>query len=74
MFEQHVLSSSDFVVDNEGGYSKITEIEDYDVYYRFTNTNHIYVWSDEKYSINLKSSVHLSNEEIILIIEGITTK
>ena len=74
VFEQHVLSSSDFVVDNEGGYSKITEIEDYDVYYRFTNTNHIYVWCDENYSMNLKSSVQLSNEEIVLIIDGITTK
>lgn len=73
-FEQRVLSSSDFVVDNEEGYSKITEIEDYDVYYRFTNTNHIYVWSDEKYSVKMKSSTQLSSKEVVLIIEGITTK
>ena len=73
-FEQRNITNSNFIIDSEYGYSKITEIEDYDVYYRFTNTNHIYVWSNDKYSLNLKSSIHLSNEEIVLIIEGITIK
>ena len=73
-FEQRPLDSSDFLVDSESGYSKITEIQKYELYYRFNDKYHIYVWNNEKYSINLKSSIQLSNEEIILIIEGITIK
>lgn len=74
VFEQRTVNSSIFVVDSEDGYSEIKEIEEYDVYYRFTDLSYIYVWSDEKYSIKLKSGTKLSNEEIIQIIEGITIK
>lgn len=73
-FEQRVLSSYDFVADIETGYSKIAQIEKFELYYRINDKYHIYVWRDENYSMNLKSSVQLSNEEIVLIIEGITTK
>ena len=74
VFEQRAVNSSIFVVDSEDGYSEIKEIEEYDVYCRFTDLSYIYVWSDEKYSIKLKSGTKLSNEEIIQIIEGITIK
>ena len=73
-FEQRAIISSDFVVDSESGYSKIQEIEKYEVYYRFTDKYHIYIWNNEKYSMSIKSSTYLSNEEIILLIDGITTK
>ena len=73
-FEQRLLDSSDFYVDNEEGYSRINEVTDYEVYYRYTNENHVYVWNDNKYSIKLKSSVELPILEIRMILNGITTK
>ena len=71
---QKVLNGSDFVLDIESGYSKILEIEEYDIYYRFTETYHCYVWNDEKYSMKLKATQKVSNEDIVLILEGITIK
>ena len=73
-FEQRVLISSDYVIDSESGYSKIQEIEEYEVYYRFTGKNHLYVFNNEKYSLNIKSSTKLSNEDIILMLDGLATK
>ena len=71
-FEQRVINGSDFIIDNESGYSIIQENEKYKVYYRFTGETHIYIWNDEKYSMSIKSSVQLSNEDIILLFNGIT--
>ena len=73
-FEQHAKNSSNYFIDNEDGYSQINEIENYDVYYRLTNNYHYYVWNDDNYSMRIKSSIQLSNNEIIQIIEGITIK
>lgn len=73
-FEQRAITSADFYIDIENGYSKITEIEELDVYYRYTGENHLYVWSNGKYSMNIKSSIKLSNEEIVLLINGVTKK
>ena len=74
VFEQCDANSSIFVVDSEDGYSEIKEIEEYNVYYRSTKENHIYILIDGKYFIWIKSSTGLSAEEIIQIIEGITIK
>ena len=73
-FEQRDLTFSSYYVDSESGYSKIEEIEEYEVYYRFTNKSHLYVWNNEKYLINIKSSAQLSNEEIVLLLDGIIIK
>lgn len=73
-FEQRALIQSDYYIDSESGYSKIEEIEEYAVYYRFTNKSHLYVWNNEKYLINIKSSAQLSNEEIVLLLDGIIIK
>ena len=73
-FEQRSITSTDFTVDSESGYSHIEDIAEYEVYYRFTGENHIYVFSNEKYSINIKSSTKLSNEDIILMLNGLRTK
>ena len=73
-FEQRAMVGSGFVVDSENGYSRIVEIDEYEVYYRFIGENHLYIWNNEKYSINIKSSTQLSNEEIVLMLDGITTK
>lgn len=73
-FEQKLVGGTDFVVDSEEGYSQIEEVIDYEVYYRYTNKNHLYVWKDSKYSMSLKSTLKLSTEEILAILNGITEK
>ena len=73
-FEQKNVDGTDFVVDNEDGYSHIKEIDTYEVYYRYTDKNHLYVWSNAKYSMCIKSTTELPNLEIIAIIEGVTIK
>ena len=71
-FEQRVLDTSKFTVDSESGYSQIKEIEEYDVYYRFTD-KYYYIWHNSKYSFKINSTTPLSNEQILLIIEGTIT-
>ena len=73
-FEQRALTNSEYYIDSESGYSKIEEIEEFDVYYRFTNKFYHYVWNNETYTMTIKSSIKLSNENIILLINEITTK
>ncbi len=73
-FEQRILDGTDFVVDSENGYTKINDIQDYGVYYRFTNSNHVYVWNNGNYSMSLTSDQIITHEEIILIINGIQIK
>lgn len=73
-FEQKPIDGTDFYVDNEDGYSHIKEIEDYEVYYRYTDKNHVYVWNDGKCSMKLKSTCQLSIEDINLMLDGLTTK
>ena len=70
-FEQHTIDRSEAAVDNEIGYSQIKEIKEYDVYYRFTDKYHYYLWSNSKYSFHLTSDQELTNEDIELIIQGI---
>ena len=73
-FEQRALTRSDYYIDSESGYSKTEEIEKYEVYYRPENHYHCYIWNDRKYSMKLISNEKLSKDEIVLVIDGITTK
>ena len=73
-FEQKLLDGTDFVVDNESGYAEINNIEDYEIYYRYTDGRHVYVWNDGKYSMFIRSNLELPTSEIVLIIEGLTKK
>lgn len=70
-FEQRILDGSDYTIDSESGYSKILEIEEYDVYYRYTERYHTYIWNDGKYSFTILSNQKITQEEIVLIINGI---
>lgn len=74
VFEQHTLYGSNLIIDNESGHSKIDEINDYEIYYRYTSNSHIYVRNIGEYSIKIKSSIAFSNEEIVLILKGIEIK
>ena len=73
-FEQRALTRSSFVVDSESGFSRIVEIEEHEIYYRYSGTYNYYIWKNDKYTIKLRSTIKLSNEDIILIYDGITTK
>ena len=73
-FEQRILDRSDFTVDSESGYSEIKEIEEYDVYYRFTAKYHHCIWNDGKYTMSIKTKTELSTEQIIQIIDGIKVR
>ncbi len=70
-FEQRILQGSDFTIDSESGYSQIKEIEEYDVYYRYTETYHHYIWTNGNYTFDLMSNPILTNEEVYLIVNGI---
>ena len=73
-FDQKTIDGTDFYVDSESGYTQISEIQDYAVYYRNINSKHVYVWNDGKYSFKLSSVNLITNEELLLILEGVTTK
>lgn len=70
-FEQGILKGSSYNIDSESGYSKIIEIKEHNVYFRYTETSYSYIWNDNKYIFVLKSNTNLPNEEIELIIKGI---
>lgn len=73
-FDQRLLDGASFLVDSEIGYAKMIDIKNHDVYYRYTNKYHYYLWNDGKYSMNLKTNNELSVEDIILILDGIASK
>lgn len=73
-FEQRVFDSSEIVIDSEEGYSNIMNISGSEIYYRFTNNSHIYIWNNGKYVLKLKTSEEFEKEKIVLMIESVTTK
>ena len=73
-FEQRAITLTDFVIDSESGYSEFYTVNDLNIYYRFTNKMHCYIWSDDNYTLYLKSSKAISKEEIVLIIVKMSTK
>ena len=73
-FEQRSIKQTNYYINSESGYSEINEIEEYEVYFRLTDKYYHYIWNNEKYSMYIKSSVQLSNDELIRIIDGIATK
>ncbi len=70
-FEQRVLDGSGFTLNSESGYSKIVEIKYCDVYYRYTEAYHSYVWNDGKHAFSLRTNQDISIQEIELMIRGI---
>lgn len=73
-FDQCILDGTSFVVDIESGYNRIVDIQKYEIYYRYTDDSHHYIWNDGKYSMKIKSSEKLSNAEIESILDGIIIK
>ena len=73
-FVQAVIDGTELVIDSEEGYSEFVAIGEKRVYYRFTGKNHNYIWSDGKYLIRITAEEDFPKEEIIRIIEEMTTK
>lgn len=74
IFEQRVLDYSSFAFDVESGYALWLSDNELDIYYKITKESHFYLWNDGHYSIELRSNIPISDEELILIIRGITTE
>ena len=72
IFEQRVLDSSNFLFDIESGYTLWVSDNELDIYYKSTKEYHYYLWNDGFYSIRIKANTPISNEELNLIIDGIT--
>lgn len=73
-FEQKTIDGTDFYVDSESGYTQICKVNDYSVYYRYTDQKHVYVWNDGRYSFKLSSSNYVASDEIVLLLEGLAIK
>lgn len=73
-FIQRSLDASSFSVDIENSDNEIIEIGNYMVYSRQTNGTYYYLWNDGKYALHIYSVQQLSDNELILIINGINKK
>lgn len=73
-FIQQTLDASTFSVDSEHSDTVIIEIEEYTIYSRKTGNMYYYLWNDGKYAMQIYSSESLSDDELLLIIDGIRIK
>ena len=74
VFEQSVITNAEFVVDSEQSKSEIINILNVEVYHRYTDEKHYYIWRDNKYAMSLSLEYEISIDELTRIIEGITVK
>ena len=73
-FTQRSLDASSFHIDSEHSDNTIIEIENYTIYTRKTGDMYCYLWNDGKYAMHIYSSERLSDDELVLIIDGIRIK
>lgn len=73
-FIQQPLDSATFSVDSEHSDTILIEIEEYTVYYRIAGNMHYYLWNDGKYALKINSALELSDNELLLIINGLKVK
>ena len=74
VFEQNILDYSSFLFDVENGYNLLLNNNGVDIYYKATKEYHYYLWNDGVYSIQINSSRQLSNDDLKLIVNGVTTE
>ena len=74
IFEQRALDYSSFLFDVESGHTMWLSNDNINIYYKTTKASHFYLWNDGHYSIEIRSNIPISDEELISIIRGITTK
>lgn len=73
-FIQQSLDASSFHVDSEHSDNTIIEIQNYTIYTRKTGDIFYYLWNDGRYAMQIHSSEHLSDDKLLLIIDGIRIK
>ena len=73
-FIQRSLDASSFSIDSEHSDNTIIEIENYTIYTRKTGDMYCYLWNDGKYALKLNSTDKLSENDLLLIIDGLKIK
>lgn len=73
-FIQQSLDASSFSVDSEHSDNTIFESGNYTIYTRKTGNMYYYLWNDGRYAMQIYSSESLSDDELLLIIDGIRIK
>lgn len=73
-FDQCVLNGSSFNFDNERSDSILITVGKNDVYFTNTNKNYSYIWNDGKYALIIISTKEISYDELLKVIDGITSK
>lgn len=74
IFEQFLLDGSDYMLDAEKGDTLLLTVNGQDVYYRYTDNLHHYIWNNGKYAFTINSSVELTDDNIEDVIVGIKLK
>lgn len=73
-FRQNALDGTNYGVDNEDGYTTIFAYGEINIYCRTLNSTHHYIWNDGKYALSIDSTVLITENEFVKIIENVTTK
>ena len=73
-FMQQTLDNASFSIDSENGDTLIIEIKNYTIYYQKSGNMNYYLWNDGEYSFQIYSAEELSNNELLLIIDGLRIK
>ena len=73
-FIQQSLDASSFHIDSEHSDNTIIEFENYIIYTRKTGNMYCYLWNDGKYALKLNSTDKLSENDLLLIIDGLKIK
>ena len=71
IFEQCKLDSV-FLIDSDGEDERIIQVEGYQVYFKALEENYFYLWNDGKYGMTILSDLEISDEDIALMVKGVT--
>lgn len=71
VFWQGLLNEQDFSVDVERGTIDVLEYGEYEIFVKTTEEIKTYTWNNGKYIISLKTSIYISEEEIVGILNKI---
>lgn len=73
-FTQRSLDASSFHIDSEHSDNTVLDIGNYIIYTRKTGDTFYYLWNDGKYALKLNSTDKLSENDLLLIIDGLKIK
>lgn len=73
IFEQKVLDYNSSAFDVEKGFTLLLIEDKTAVYHKNVNEFHFYLWNDGNYSLSLRSSCQISNQEMQRILQNIKT-